>query len=59
MSKWHSMPAAWPVDGVTVWVRLYWPGVPFLGTWTAATGLFSVSGGLTLPWWAVQKWREV
>jgi hypothetical protein len=70
MTKWKSMPAKWPTDGQTVWIRSYWLWKVFAGTWSAAAGAFVdvkqwdphvgwLTSTQSVPWWTVTRWRVI
>ena len=70
MNKWHSMPAKWPDDGATVWLRSYWRWEVFAGTWSTAGGAFLnvkqwdphlgwLTSTQSIPWYLVTRWRVI
>lgn len=61
MSIWKTLPPDFPIDAATVWVRrLPYLSAPFQATWSLATGLFTETvTGLTLPWYEINRWRNV
>ncbi len=64
---WRTLPAYWPEDGETVWVRI--PNrhqAPFQATFAKGGQTFAPGGmaGLfetpvPLPWYAILEWREL
>lgn len=57
-SLWHTLPVEAPDDGAVVWVRRYWLGTPWLGTWSTSAATFTHSSGLVVPWYEVWRWRH-
>lgn len=57
---WYSPLVALPADGTEVWIRVYWWwGTPVLATYEEAAETFATTvTRITLPVWAVSRWRE-
>jgi hypothetical protein len=57
MTPWKRIPDYLPVDATVVWVRQDYWCTPFLATWHLGSGLFTRLDGLTVPWYACQRFR--
>jgi hypothetical protein len=58
MKRWYNLPAHWPPDGQTVWVRIKQFGPGILALWTLASGLFTPTGVPPVPWYDCARWKE-
>lgn len=57
--KWKMMPANFPTDGATVWVKQTDLRAPFQAVWHAATGEFEWAATYLIPWFVLSSWRNL